>query len=116
MKELDKEIYEWLFRMFGFCPVQFVKILCSVILGQNNRQCVIVIYGDVHCGKSLLIAILKRVFKSAQFQNLDDLNTLMAYAEGCDCVCIDDVTEYDMKLLNNNRGLLARERVNTLLL
>ena len=54
--------------------------------------------GDVHCGKSLLCAVIQWVFDGKLFTKLtgdDDISAMLAYADG-NINMIDDVSSYQL--------------------
>jgi hypothetical protein len=53
--------------MFDICPVVFFKMIVTMLVGHNNRQCLMLVSGDVLTGKSLLISVLKEVVGGGSF-------------------------------------------------
>jgi hypothetical protein len=106
LPELNKWVYNWIFKMFDICPVVFFKMIVTMLVGHNNRQCLMLVSGDVLTGKSLLISVLKEVVRGKLFINL---SKKMPYTEAS-AVFVDTPTDIQLQLLYSNRGIFSKDR------
>jgi hypothetical protein len=106
LPELNKWVYNWIFKMFDICPVVFFKMIVTMLVGHNNRQCLMLVSGDVLTGKSLLISVLQEVVGGKLFINLSK-NLPYTEASG---VFVDTPTDIQLQLLYSNRGIFSKDR------